>query len=399
MSASPVLYVIDSLGLSGKSKAMVDLIAGLDPSRYRAHVVYFKPEASVLEGRLRSLGVEPLEVPCPDGLNARIVARLGRVVRQLHPVVIHCYNPRAMLYGGLTARLLGVPGAVGTLSAFACTTPEDDFTYLPQDLLSSSWRNRLRTRAACALMGSVVAVAPKLGQRFSRYNGVNPKRMRVIPYGVDLDRFDRVTPDAIAAFRARWQVPAGAVVVGSVARLIDVKDYDTQLRAFALAAARVPELFMLIVGDGPLRASLEELARTLGIAERVRFTGHSNEVPVALRSLDIFVQASKFESYGVALLEAKASGAAVVATRVNEVPEILGEGTLGRMVPVGKPAIMADVLVELGTDKAAREALGARAAQEARTRHSLKGFVNSYERLYDELRGLVTGNLRAGLAY
>jgi glycosyltransferase involved in cell wall biosynthesis len=60
---------------------------------------------------------------------------------------------------------------------------------------------------------------------------------------------------------------------------------------------------------------------------------------------------------------------------------------------------MAEVLVELGTDKAAREALGARAAQEARTRHSLKGFVNSYERLYDELRGLVTGNLRAGLAY
>jgi glycosyltransferase involved in cell wall biosynthesis len=304
-----------------------------------------------------------------------------------------------MLYGGLTARLLGVPGAVGTLSAFACTTPDDDFTYLPQPLLSSSWRNRVRTRAACALAGSVVAVSPKLGQRFCHYNGVNPKRMRVIPYGVDLDRFDRVTADAVAAFRARWQVPAGAVVVGSVARLIDVKDYDTQLRAFALAAARVPELFMLIVGDGPLRASLEELARTLGIAERVRFTGHSNEVPVALRSLDIFVQASKFESYGVALLEAKASGAAVVATRVNEVPEILGEGTLGRMVPVGKPAIMADVLVELGTDKAAREALGSRAAQEARTRHSLKGFVNSYERLYDELRGLVTGNLRAGLAY
>ena len=77
MSAAPVLYVIDSLGLSGKSKAMVDLIAGLDPARYTAHVVYFKPEESVLEGRLRSLGVEPQEVPCPDGLNARIVARLG----------------------------------------------------------------------------------------------------------------------------------------------------------------------------------------------------------------------------------------------------------------------------------------------------------------------------------
>src|SRR4029077_14737535 len=108
-----------------------------------------------------------------------------------------------------------------------------------------------------------------------------PGRLRVVPYGVDLDRFTRVTPEEIAAFRDRHGLAPDAVVVGSVARLVEQKDSPTQLRAFAEAAARAPALVMLLAGDGPLRASLEALARELGVADRVRFIGHTNEVPVA----------------------------------------------------------------------------------------------------------------------
>src|SRR5262249_2525653 len=162
-----------------------------------------------------------------------------------------------------------------------------------------------------------------------------------ISYGVDVDRFARVDPAQIAAFRARHDLPADAVVIGSVGRLVEQKDYPTQLRAFAQAAARVPSLRMLLVGDGPLRASLAGLARELGVADSVRFAGHSDEVPVALRALDVFVLASKFEPYGVAILEAKASGTPIVATRVNEVSEILNEGDTGRLVPPENPGAMA----------------------------------------------------------
>jgi len=399
MSASEVLYIVDGLGLSGKTKAMVDLIAGLDPARFHATLICFDTEKSSLAARLLGMGVEVIEVPCPEGVNLRVVARLGAVARRLRPDVIHCYNPRTMLYGGTVARVLGVRGTVGTLSAFACLTPDGDYTFLPQKLLSTSWRNRVRTRIACRLMGAVVSVSPKLGQGFCRYNGVDPRRLRIVPYGVDLGRFERVTAGEMAAFRARHQIPADAVVVGSVARLVEQKDYPTQLRAFALAAARVPSLFMMLVGDGPLRGELEALARELGIADRVRFTGHTDEVPVALRALDVFVLASKFEPYGVALLEAKAAGVAIVATRVNEVPEILGEGNLGRLVPAQDPAAMADAFVELAQDQAARRALGERAGREAAARHSLRGLIDSYQSLYDEVRGLGAQNLTARAAF
>src|SRR5581483_11471603 len=122
---------------------------------------------------------------------------------------------------------------------------------------------------------------------------------------------------------------------------------------------------------GPLRAQMEDLARGLAVADRVRFIGHSNEIPVALRAIDVFVMASKFEPYGVALLEAKAAGTAIVATRVNEIPEILGEtagdpaAVMGRLVPPEDPEAMAAAFVELAADAGARRALGERAARDA----------------------------------
>ena len=92
MSVARVLYLVDSLGLSGKTKAMVDLIAGLDPQRFRASVICLDHEESPLEARLRGLGVDVSEVRCPEGLNLRVVARLAaapgwRAGPQLRPLV------------------------------------------------------------------------------------------------------------------------------------------------------------------------------------------------------------------------------------------------------------------------------------------------------------------------
>jgi glycosyltransferase involved in cell wall biosynthesis len=398
-----ILYLVDGLGLSGKTKAMVDLIAGLDRERYRPALVCFDTENSPLYDKLKALGVEVEVVPCPDGLNASVVFRIARVVRRLRPDVIHCYNPRTMLYGGIVARALGIRATLGSLSAFACLTPDGDYRFLPQRLFSTSRRNRLRNRVVSRLMGTIVTVSPTLGQRFCRYNGIDVGRLRVVPYGVEPTRFTKVTAEQIADFRARHQVPAGAVVIASVGRLVEQKDYPTQLRAFADAAKRDPNIFMLLVGDGPLREQLTTLVRELGVSDRVRFAGHCNDVPVALRAVDIFVLASKFEPYGVAILEAKAAGAAIVATRVNEIPEILTEreaiGPTGRLVPPEDPAAMADAFVALAADRAIRRELGDRAARDAETRHSLPAAILAYQQLYDEVRGVGAAKQTARAAF
>ena len=250
------------------------------------------------------------EIPCPDGLNVGVMARLGAIVRRLRPEVFHCYNPRPMLYGGTVARLAGVPATLGTLSAFACLTPD---TAVP--LLAPAAWCRPRGATACAtgsrrLAGTRgrdrVAVA---GQQLLP---LQPHRSRAgcasSPTASTSQRFANVPADRDRRVPQRHRVPPDAIVIGSVGRLVEQKDYPTQLRAFALAAAAIPRLLMLLLGDGPLRGEMEALAASLGVADRVRFAGHSNDVPLALRAMDIFVLASKFEPYGVAILEAKAAG-------------------------------------------------------------------------------------------
>jgi glycosyltransferase involved in cell wall biosynthesis len=172
------------------------------------------------------------------------------------------------------------------------------------------------------------------------------------------------------------------VVIGSVGRLVEQKDYPTQLRAFALAVAHVPSLRMVIAGDGPLRQSLEEMARELAVADRIRFLGHWDNVPRLLRSVDLFVLASKFEPFGVALLEAKAAALPIVATAVNEIPEIIEDGATGLLTPPENAASLADLIIKLARDDDFRLRLGTR-ARRAALQHTLDTAVAAHERLYD----------------
>ncbi|MEA2698067.1 MAG: hypothetical protein QOI66_2338 [Myxococcales bacterium] len=381
-----VLYLVDGLGLSGKTKAMVDLVCGLDPARYRPVVACFDKERSPLLEPLIGKNVPLHEIPCPDRLNLGVMLRLGRLMRQVQPTVVHCYNPRTMLYGGIVARTLGIKATVGSLSAFACLTPDQTYDFLPQKLFTSSRRNRLRNQLVARLMGTLVTVARSLGERFCRFNGIDTARLRVVSYGVDLGRFDRVTPSEIAAFRQSIGVPDGAVLIGSVGRLVEQKDYPTQLRALAHALRAAPQLWMVLAGDGPLRGELEALAASLGIGGRVKFLGHCTTVPVLLRSMDIFVLASKFEPYGVAVLEAKAAATAIAATDVNELPELVPDGQMGLLSPSGKPEAMGDAFARLANDANLRRMLGKNAAADAFKRHSLAAAIDGYQAIYDDVR-------------
>jgi len=384
--AATVLFIVDALGLGGKTKSMVDLACNLDPSRYRSVVCSFSTETGVLAERLRESGIPLYSVPCPDGLNFSMVARLAPLMWKLRPAVVHCYNPRPIIYGGVAARLSGIRATVGSLSAFACQVPDRTYDFLPQQLSTVSRRNVYRNRIAARLMQHLVTVSSTLGERFFSYNRLPPHKLRVVSYGADVDRFSRPQPEEIAAMRQRIGARQGEILIGSVGRLVEQKDYPTQLRAFALASAQVPELRMVLAGDGPLLNPLKELVHELGLEHRVTFLGLSTEVPLLMRSLDIFVLASKFEPYGVVLLEAKAAGVPIASTSVNEIPEIVSDGQSGLLAPPGDPAKLAEILVKLATNPALRRRLGQRAVEEARERHSLQAMIKGYQEIYDEIR-------------
>lgn len=393
--ARPVLYVMDTLGLSGRTKGIIDLALHLDPRRYRPIFCSLGEESSELAERLRERAV-PIEVlPLSDGLRADGVWKLAALIRRHKIKVVHPVNPRPLLYAGLAARLTGVRSAVGSLSAFACQVPDREYRFLPHELINRGRRQALRNQVACRLMRHVVAVSDELGERFCRFTAdatgamtelgyqALRRRMRTISYGIDLGPYRQVAPEEIAALRAQLGADRNTVLVGSVGRLVEQKDYPTQLRAFALAARAEPRLRMVLAGDGPLRGAIERQAAELGIAGRMVLLGHWTRVPALLRALDVFVLASKFEPYGVALLEAKCAGSAIVATAVNEIPKLLEDGVAGMVVPAETPEAMAQAFLRMAQDENLRRSLAQRAFAEAEQKHSIHAVAGAYQALYD----------------
>jgi glycosyltransferase involved in cell wall biosynthesis len=378
-----VLFIVDSLGLSGKTQTLSYVASHLDRNRFQGAVCSFSAERCALSDQLAERGIPVHSLPTRDGLDFGLVLRLARLIRSARANVVHCYNPRPILYGGLAARALGIRATIGSLSAFACHVPDRSYGFLPQPLSTVSRRNVYRNKMAAHLMRRLVAVSPSLGARFCEYNGLPLDKLSVVPYGTDLSAVERVTPAEVAALRQQLGFAPDNIVIGSIGRLVEQKDYPTQLKAFALAATQVPQLRMVLAGDGPLESALRCMVTDLNLHDRVRFLGHWEQVPLLLRSLDIFVLSSKFEPYGVALLEAKGAGLPIVATRVNEIPEILAHGASGLLSPPGDPEGIAQLMVMLAKDSGLRARLGQRALAEARERHSLESVVSSYQNLYE----------------
>lgn len=377
-----VLHIVDGLGLSGKTRSLVSVVSQLDRRRFTPVVCRLNAERSPLAGELEAARVPIHTIACRDGANPLVVLELARLARSVKADIVHCYNPRPILYGGLAARAVGIRAALGSLSAFACQVPDRPYAFLPQPLATVSRRNVYRNRLAARTMRYLVTVSRSLGRRFCEYNDVPLEKLRVIPYGADLRAVDRVTAAQVSSLRQQLGFRPDDFVIGSVGRLVEQKDYPTQLCAFAIAARQVPNLRMAIAGDGPLRPALEEVTRELAIADRVRFLGGCGDVPTLLRSVELFVLSSKFEPFGVALLEAKAAGLPIVATAVNEIPEIVADGESGLLTPPENPSRMAALFVRLALDRDCGRRLGARARIEAQP-HSVEAAVAAYETLYD----------------
>jgi glycosyltransferase involved in cell wall biosynthesis len=211
-------------------------------------------------------------------------------------------------------------------------------------------------------------------------------RIHITPFGVDTDLF-RPRPGGVR--------PPG-VVLGTARKLDRTYGLDILLDAFALLPTGSHPLTLWIAGDGPARTALEQQARRLGIEERVQFLGplHHDRMPAFMWGLDLFVNPSRAESFGVAALEAAASGLPVVASRVGGLPEIVADGETGLLVEPENPAALAEALSQLLRDPERRRAMAAAARTRAVAHYDWHTCAAAMERLYEEtLAGLAVEQL------
>ncbi len=236
----------------------------------------------------------------------------------------------------------------------------------------------------------VIAVSDAVARALQSQRIFPDDKISVIPNGIDLRRFDkaarRFDP---AAFRRRLGVAPERLLVGTIGEINLLKGQVEFLRAASLLARRFPHVDFVIAGEdfsrtGEHRARILKLISELGLERRVHLTGWIDDVAPLIHALDLFVSASLTESFGLAIVEALASGLAVVATATEGASEILLDGETGLLVPINDTEKLAEALARLLEDPRERARLGVGGRASALERFSLEHMVTASEGIYRE---------------
>ena len=195
-------------------------------------------------------------------------------------------------------------------------------------------------------------------------------------------------PAAVLNVRTEWGIdPAVKYVIGCVGNLTEGKGQEFLMRVFKRLRDRQPYVAFLIVGDGPTRTSLEQLAQRLNIKDAVIFTGYDTRAKEIIAGLDVVALPSKTETFGRTLLEAMVVGTPVVATRIGGIPEVVAHGVNGLLVEYGDEKALAYAIMEILTNKALRSHLIAQGKRVVLERFNVEAHVSALSKFYDEICG------------
>ncbi len=286
-----VLHIITGLA-SGGAESQLELV--LRHTRHDSEVVslyncgYVGRQMAARGVRVRDLGMQT---------NRQLLSglRLASLVREGGYDVVHVHLYRACVYGRIAAKLAGVPVIVTTEHSLG----EEQIEGRPKTRAV-----RLLYLATDLLSDATVAVSPRVEKRLVEW-GVSRKKIRVVPNGVDFERFG-FDPSARKIVREEFGIPPEDYVVGAVGRLHPFKRFDVLIKAAGPVLERGG--WLLLVGEGQEKDRLQEVARETGLSRRVIFAGERSDVAGLLSALDVFVSPSTEETFGIAILEATAVG-------------------------------------------------------------------------------------------
>ena len=358
-----IVQVIPSFRVGGLENVAVRLVKHLEPLADQA-VVTPGSTGPVAERIPAGVAVFPLgETHRPDRWNA---VRMARLFRKLRPDIVHTRN-WTCIDAIIGARLAGVPVVIHGEHGREAADPE-----------GRNPRRRQVRRLLSPFVTEFVTVSRDLGRWLVEQVRVPARKVRTIYNGVDTVRF---APGDRAATRHALGIPADWTVAGTVGRLDPVKDQAGLIRAFA-QTPNTEKCALVIVGDGPSRPQLEAVVRELGLGDRVQLLGERNDVPEILRALDVFVLPSIGEGISNAILEAMATGLAVIATRVGGNVELVREGITGRLIEPRRPEALAEALAAYLAEPARTREHGAAGRERAVGEFGLERMLAAYEALY-----------------
>ena len=358
---------IMATGTNGGAQEHVFALASrLCSDRYDVRVISLSHGSSVR--RMQKAGIETSVIDEPDDRLA--VRALAEELAAFEPEVVHNHMYRAEVVGTLAALHLGENG---------CRRPAVISTVHSSRVRCVDDREKLRQLTP--LMDRLIVVSRAIERKIAE-EGRKGAPVSLIYNGVDLQRYNHQQP--CCTLHEEYGIDSEGPIVGVVARLEAEKGHRTLIDAWPDVLAAVPSAWLLIIGEGSERDSLESQAQSLGIEHRVVFTGRREDVPAVTAALDISVLPSYREAQGLSVLEAMALSRPVVASAVGGIPEMIEDGVTGLLVPPHDREALAAAIVRLLTDHPLADMIARAGHNLVHDRFCIELMIESISSLYDE---------------
>jgi glycosyltransferase involved in cell wall biosynthesis len=361
-----VLHIIDSLHLGGAQEVVLNL-ATCGSARFR-HEVATMHGHGIYWDRLRQAGVKVHSLS-PHKLLPFYLASIPWRLLADRPDILHCHLIPSNIIAKPLGALLGVPVLINHDHTNDTRRAESRLL-----LALDRFSNRFASH--------IVAVSASCRDFLITRESIPTSDVTLVPNAIDLRRF---SPASARRDQARVErgLPASARVVAGVGRLNPQKNFALFLDIAAQLAPQFPDLHFLLAGDGPEEKMLREKAAALGISDRVTFSGYVADTRLVYLAADVLLMPSRYEGLPMALLEAMAMGLPVVASQLDGIAEVIGDGREGFLVPSDNASLFVERTAALlqDADLSSRIAQNARAKIEAS--FSVERMTSAVEEIYD----------------
>jgi glycosyltransferase involved in cell wall biosynthesis len=316
---------------------------------------------------MRSRGIPTATLPIRGRLDWELLPNLVRFIRKGRYDCVHTHLIHADFYGGLAAKLAHIP--------YICSTRHNDDAFRRHPLM----RQLLHWHSQC--FHEVICISNYVKQFTQTVEGVLSDKLTVIPYGFSvLEKSDDRT------WRSQMGWTEETPVLGNVARLTAQKGQHVLLQAMPLVLQHFPNTRLVMVGDGELRLSLQQLATELDLTNHVHFLGYQANAAAFMANFDLLVHPSAWEGFGLVLLEAMAAKLPIVATEVSAIPEIVQSGETGLLVPPENPVALAQAICQMLDDRAVAQKMGLAGYQRLQQHFTVQAMVDRTSQLYQQLQ-------------
>lgn len=360
MVKATILHTEASNGWGGQEIRIFREMLGMRDRGYR--MLLATPPGTTLAARAEAAGIESFRVGMDRGRLLSGVGSIRRIIREQGVDLINTHSSSDSWTGSIAGRLEGI-------------------AVLRTRHISSTVNANLPTRWLYGrLCDEVITTGEFIRSQLIRDLRLDPDRVFSIPTGIAADAFNGAGD---GGFRSEFGIPDTAPVVGIAAVLRSWKGHLDLLDAMATVRGLIPDVRLLIVGEGPMRERIQARIRDLGLDGCAILTGYREDIASVLAAVDIAVMAS-YASEGIPqfALQAMAAGKPVVATRAGGIPEVVQEGVTGRLVEPRRPDLLSQAIVDLLNDPDGRCRMGEHAREKVASSHSFNGMLDRLEACY-----------------